>query len=87
MFCKLQDPPRYVVDEESARLFVKRLELALYLRRLCVAFMVYIWLFIKPVQKICLSKTKLNTESEIEEKIYLYYYIIFEEFFYYSDDF
>ncbi|XP_071636745.1 adenylate cyclase type 10-like [Temnothorax longispinosus] len=40
MFCKLQDYPRYTIDEESRGLIVKKFELASYLRRLCVVFMI-----------------------------------------------
>ncbi|XP_036142837.1 adenylate cyclase type 10 [Monomorium pharaonis] len=41
MFCKLQEPPRYVVEDSGQlTISVKRLELALYLRRLCIIFMI-----------------------------------------------
>ncbi|KAG5321791.1 ADCYA cyclase, partial [Acromyrmex heyeri] len=39
MFCKLRDlPDNYTFDEESTELVIKKLELASYLRRLCVGF-------------------------------------------------
>ncbi|KAG5340771.1 ADCYA cyclase, partial [Acromyrmex charruanus] len=38
-FCKLRDlPDNYTFDEESSELVIKKLELASYLRRLCVGF-------------------------------------------------
>ncbi|KYN34311.1 Adenylate cyclase type 10 [Trachymyrmex septentrionalis] len=41
MFCKLRDPPyKYTIDEKSKQLVIKKLELASYLRRLCVGFII-----------------------------------------------
>lgn len=39
IYCKM-DPPRYSISEESRQNIIKKLELASYLRRLCVAYMV-----------------------------------------------
>ncbi|CAL1677024.1 unnamed protein product [Lasius platythorax] len=39
IYCKM-DPPRYSINEESRQNIIKKLELASYLRRLCVAYMI-----------------------------------------------
>ncbi|KYN20825.1 Adenylate cyclase type 10 [Trachymyrmex cornetzi] len=74
MFCKLYAPPRsYTVDEKSSQLVIKKLELASYLRRLCVGFIIENKL--KKAQSFALRSFKLaflNVNSFLEKgEVYL----------------